>query len=102
MIKTYDLNDLVVLSTLVSGKVVLEAVSVGGNIATLGGLQVVGHVRIVGEEGSGGTHVANGSHTSARERLDTRAEVFDNGAGSTLDGEDSSNLRMTSVRNFRD
>lgn len=26
------------------------------------------------------------------ERLDTGAEVFDNGAGSTLDGEDSSNL----------
>ena len=69
--KTYNLNDLVVFSTLVSGKVVLEAVSVGGNIATLGGLQVVGHVRIVGEGGSGGTnlgtHVANGGHTSARE-----------------------------------
>jgi hypothetical protein len=74
----------------------LEAVRVGGDIATLGGLQVVGHARVVREEGSGGTnlgtHVANGSHTSARERLDTRAEVFDNGAGSTLDGEDPSNL----------
>ena len=27
-----------------------------------------------------------------QERLDTGAEVFDNGAGSILDGEDSSNL----------
>ena len=52
------------------------------------------HVKVAREEGSSGTnlgiHVANGSHTSARETLDTRAEVFNDGAGSTLDGEDAS------------
>jgi hypothetical protein len=52
---------------------------------------------VVGEERGGGadlsTHVANGSHTSAREALDARAEIFDNGASTTLDGKDASNLK---------
>ena len=96
MTKTYDLNDLVVFGTLVSGEVVLEAVSVGGDIATLDGLQVVGHARVEGEHGSGSTnlstHVADCSHTSARERLNTRTSVLDDSTSSTLDSQDTSNL----------
>ena len=65
VIKTYDLNDSVVLSTLVSGQVVLKGASVGCDIATLSGLQVVGHAGVVKEDGSSGpnveTHVAAGA-----------------------------------------
>ena len=96
MTKTYNLNDLVVFGTLVSGEVVLEAVSVGGNIATLGRLEVVGHTVVEGEERGRSTnfstHVADSSHTSSRERVNTGTLVFDDSTSSTLDSQDTGDL----------
>ena len=93
---TYNLDRLVVLSALVSLEVVLEALSVVGDISALGGVEVVDHAVVEGEEGSRrtnlGTHVTDGSHARARKRLDTRTGVLDDGAGTTLDGEDAGNL----------
>lgn len=93
---THNLDDLVVLGALVSPEVVLELGGVVGDVGTLGGLEVVGHAAVEGEHGGGGTnlgtHVTDGGHTSARERLETRAEVLDDSTSSTLDGKDASNL----------
>lgn len=91
-----NLNELVVLGTLVLtelGGVLAGEVT---NALALGGLEVVVHAVIEGEERSGSTdfstHVADGAHTRAGEGLSTRAVVFDDGTSSTLDGEDTGNL----------
>jgi hypothetical protein len=99
VIKTYDLNDLVVLNTLVSGKVVLEGASVGCDMATLSDPQVVGHVGAVREEGSSGINLDNHVAASARGRVDATAEVFDKGSGSTHDGEAPSSIEDDTCRN---
>lgn len=39
-----------------------------------------------------GTHVANSCHTRAGERLNTRTSVFDDGTGTALHCENTSNL----------
>ncbi len=66
----------------------LVLVSQLGNVATAGGDEVLGHALVEGEDGGGGsdlsTHVADGSHTSAGDRVNTRAEVLDNVASTTL------------------
>ena len=93
---TYDFDFLVVLSTLVGSQIVREALSVLSNIATTSCLEVVGHTVVEGEHRGGstnlGTHVTDGSHARARKRLDTGTGVLDDGAGTTLDGEDAGNL----------
>ena len=94
---TYDLDRLVVLSALVSLEVVLEALSVVGNISALGGVEVVDHAVVEGEEGGRrtnlGTHVADRGHTRAGERLDTRTSVLDDSTSAALDSEDTSDLQ---------
>jgi hypothetical protein len=91
-----DLDELVVLGALVLAELVSVLAGEVTDVLTLGGLQVVVHAVVKGENGGGSTdlstHVANGSHTSARQGLDTRAVVLNNGTSSTLDGEDTSNL----------
>ena len=51
---------------------------------------------IVGEDGGGGadfgTHVADGAHAGAGKGLDALSEIFDDGSGASLDGEDVRNL----------
>lgn len=93
---THNGDDLVVVGAFVSPKVVLEALCVVGDVTALGRVEVVGHARVEGEHGGGradlGTHVANGGHARARERLNTLAEVLDDGTSTTLDSEDASNL----------
>lgn len=73
-----------------------EGLGVVGDIRTFGGIKVVDHAVVEGEEGGGstnfGAHVTNRSHTRARQRLDTRAPVFNNSTSSTLDSENTSNL----------
>ena len=96
MWRTYDVDNLIVLSVLVSLQVVLEALGVIRNLRTLSSVEVVGHAVVEGEErGSGtdfSTHVADGRHTRARQGLNTRTGVLNNSAGTTLDGEDASDL----------
>src|SRR5690242_606651 len=91
-----DLDELVVLGTLVLAKLVSVLAGEVTNVLALGGPQVVVHAVVEGENGGGGTnlstHVADGGHTSAGERLDTGSVVLDNGTSSALDGEDTSNL----------
>ena len=93
---TYNLNALIVLSTLIGLEVVRETLSVLGDVRTVGRVEVVGHAVVKGEEGGSGTdfstHVANGRHTRARQGLYTRTGVLNNSAGTTLDSEDASNL----------
>ena len=93
---TYNLNDLVVLGTLISLEVMREALGVLGDFRAFGCVQVVDHAVVEGEErGSStdlSTHVANRGHARAREGLDTRTTVLDNGTSSTLDSQDTSNL----------
>lgn len=64
-----DLDNLVVLGSLVSSKVVGEGLGVLADVGTVGGIEVSSHTVVVGEEGSGGTdfssHVTDGSHSSA-------------------------------------
>lgn len=95
-IDTYDVDNLVVLSALVSGQVVLELVGVLGNVGALGSIEVLGHAGVVREQRRGSTdfstHVANSRLTSARDGLDTGTGVLNDGASSALDGEDASNL----------
>ena len=91
-----DLDELVVLGTLVLTKLLGVFAGEVTNVLALGSLQVVVHAVIEGEDGGGGTdlgsHVANCSHTSARQRLDTRSVVLNDGASSTLNGKNTGNL----------
>lgn len=95
-VKAHDGDQLVVLATLIRLEVVSESLGVLGNVSSLGGLKVRLHSVVEGEDGGGSTdlssHVADGSHTSAREGLDSRSVVLDDGSSSSLDGEDTSDL----------
>lgn len=95
--QTSPSTDLVIAGAGISRKQsLLELVGKVGDTFTACGLQVSPHAVVVGEHGGGGTnfstHVADGSHTSARDGVDARAEILDNGAGATLDGEDTGQL----------
>jgi hypothetical protein len=92
-----DLDELIVLSTLILtelGGVLTRELT---NVLTLGGLQVVVHAVVEGEDGGSGTnlstHVTDGSHTSAGEGLNTGSVVLNDGTSTTLDGEETSDLQ---------
>lgn len=92
-----DLNELIVLSTLIlteGSSVLAREVT---NVLTLGGLQVVVHAVVEGEDRGGstnlGTHVTDGTHTSARQGVNTGTVVLDDGTGTTLDGEETGDLK---------
>lgn len=91
-----DVDDLVVFGVLVGLEVVGEGLGVSSDLRSVGSLEVFSHALIEGEERGRradlGTHVTDGSHASAAEGFDTRTAVFDDSAGSALDGEDASNL----------
>ena len=91
-----DLNQLVVLSTLVLAELLTVAPGEVGNVLTLGCLEVVVHAVVVGEERRGGTnfgtHVTDGTHTSARQRFNTRTVVLNDSTSATLDGKETSDL----------
>ena len=74
----------------------LESLRVVGDVGALGSVEVVDHAVVEGEEGGRrtnlSTHVADRGHTRARERLDTRTSVLDDGASAALHGEDASDL----------
>ena len=94
---THNLDDLVILGTLIRNKIMGEPLRIFGNLRAFSSVEVVHHAGVEGEErGSStnfGTHVANGSHASAGEGLDTRAGILDDGAGATLDGQYASDLQ---------
>lgn len=91
-----DVDVLVVFGTGVSIEKTLVGVSKITDGRSAGGVEVRSHSVVVGEHGGSGadfsTHVADGGHTSARHRLNTGSEVLDDGASTTLDGEDVSDL----------
>lgn len=96
-LRQVELNQLVVLGTLV----LVEFLAVGtgevGDVLTLCSAQVVVHAVVVGEERSSGTnlstHVTNRTHPSARKRVDTRTMVLDDSTSTTLDGKKTSDLK---------
>jgi hypothetical protein len=94
---THNLDDLVILSTLIWNKIMREPLGILGNLWALGSVEVVDHAGVEGEERGGstnfGTHIANGSHTSAGERLDTRTSILNDGPGAALDGQNASDLQ---------
>ncbi len=73
-----------------------EALSVVGDIGTVRCVEVVSHTVVEWEERSGranlSTHVADSCHTRAREGLDTGTGILDDGASTTLDGQDTGDL----------
>ena len=92
-----DLDELVVLGTLVLtelGSVLAREVT---NVLTLGGLQVVVHAVVEGEHGGSstdlGTHVTDGTHTSTGQRVDTRTVVLNDGTSTTLDSQETGDLQ---------
>jgi hypothetical protein len=93
---THDVDDLVVLGTLVGLQVVLELVGVLGDVRSVGSVEVGAHSVVVREDRGGssdlGTHVTDGGHTGTRERLDTGSVVFDDGTGASLDGQGSGDV----------
>lgn len=93
---THDLDSLVVLGSLVWLQVVVELLSVLGDVGSAGSLEVRSHSLVVREERGGGTnlgtHVTDSSHTGTRQRLDTWTVVLNDGTCSTLDGEDTGDL----------
>jgi hypothetical protein len=66
----HNLDSLVILTALVGLQVVVELLSVLGNVFTVGSLEVSAHSVVVREErGRGtdlGTHVTDRSHTGTR------------------------------------
>lgn len=96
-LRQVDLNQLVILGTLIFAKLLLVGPGEVANVLTLSGLQVVVHAVIVGEKrGSStnfSTHVTDGTHTSARKRVDTRSVVLNDSTSTTLDSEEASDLK---------
>lgn len=92
-----DLNHLIVVSTLIRDEVALVLVGEVGDAGTLGGNEVLSHALVVGEDGGGGSnlssHVTDGGHTGTRDGFTSISEVLNNGAGTSLDGEDTSELQ---------
>ena len=88
MWRTYDVDNLIVLSVLVSLQVVLEALGVIRNLRTLSSVEVVGHAVVEGEERGRSTdfstHVADSSHACAGEAVHTRTEILDDETRSAL------------------
>jgi len=76
---------------------VVELLSISSNRGTAGRLKVLAHSVVEGEDRSGrtdlGTHIADSRHTGTRERLDTWPVVFDDGASTALDGEDTGSFQ---------
>jgi len=96
-LRQVDLDELVVLGTLVLtelGSVFTREVT---DVLTLGGLQVVVHTVVEGEHGGGGTnlstHVTDGTHTSAGQGVDTGAVVLNDSTSTTLDSQQTGNLQ---------
>jgi hypothetical protein len=94
---THNLDDLVILGTLVRNKVMGEPLSILGDFRALGSVEVVDHAVVEGEKRCSstnfGTHIADRSHTSTGERLDTRTGILDYGAGATLDSQNPGDLQ---------
>lgn len=92
-----DLNQLVVLGTLILTEFLGVLAGEVTNVPALGGVEVVVHAVVEGEERGGGTdfstHVTDGTHTSARQGLNTRTVVLDDGTSTTLDSEETSDLQ---------
>lgn len=92
-----ELNELVVLSTLILPEVLGVGAGEVTDVLTASSLEVVVHAVVEGEERGGGTnlstHVTDGTHTSAGEGVDTRAVVFNDSTSTTLDSEDIGNLQ---------
>lgn len=93
---SYNLDNLIVLGTLIRLQVVLELLGVVGDVTTLRGAEIITHTAVVREERSGSsnfsTHVADGGHARARQGLDARTSVLDNGTSTSLDSKDTGNL----------
>ena len=92
-----DLNEFVVFSALIFSELLGVYTGEVTNILTLGSSKVLVHAVVEWEErGSGtnlGTHVTDGTHTGGGDLINTWTVVLDNGTGSTLDSEDTSNLK---------
>lgn len=101
-LRQVDLDQLVVLGTVILVQLLGVGLGEVGNVLTLGGGQIVVHAVVVREERGGGTnlstHVANGTHTSARERVDTRTVVLDDSTSTTLDGQETGDLEDNVLR----
>lgn len=95
-LRQVDFDHLVILGTLILAELLAVGTGEIGDLLTLGDLEVVVHAVVVGEERSSGTnfstHVANSTHTGAREGLDTRTVVLDDGTSTTLDSKETSDL----------
>lgn len=96
-LRQVDLDQLIVLGALILSQLLGVDTSKVTDILTLRDGKVVVHAVVEWEEGGRSTnfsaHVADGGHTSARDTVDTWAVVLDNGTSSTLDGQDSGNLK---------
>lgn len=84
-----NLDELVVLAALIGTESLGILLSVFSDVTTLGSDQVIGHTVVEAEDGGGctnlGTHVADSTHTSARQCVDTRTVIFNDGTSTTLD-----------------
>ena len=96
-LRQVDFDELIVLSTLILPQLLCVSTGEVSDVLTLGDSKVIVHAVVEGEQRGGGTnlgtHVTDGGHTGTRDTVNTRAVVFDNGTSSTLDSEDTSNLK---------
>lgn len=96
-LRQVDLDKLIVLGTLILPQLLCVSTGEVSDVLALGDGKVIVHAVVEGEQRGGGTdlstHVADGGHTGTRDTVNARAVVFDNGTSSTLDGQDSSNLK---------
>lgn len=97
-----DLDQLVVLRAGVLTELLGVDAGEVTNVLALGGLQVVVHALVEGEDRGGGTnlstHVTDGTHTSAREGINTRSVVLDDGTSTSLDSKETSDLQDDILR----
>ena len=96
-VRQVDFDDLVVVGSLVGAQFISHCIGSSGDVLATGGTQILGHVVVVSEHGTCradfGTHVADRCFAGGRDRVSTRSEVFDDGAGAAFDGEQPCHLQ---------
>jgi hypothetical protein len=91
-----DFNELIVFTAFVGGERFGVGLGVFGNVAAFGADEVICHAVVEAEDGGCGSdfgaHVADGAHACAGKGIDAGTVVFDDGACTALDSQDTSDL----------
>lgn len=90
-------DDLIVLGVRIRRQQTLVLIGGSGDFRASSRLQIILHPVIIWEDRGGGAdlgaHVANGGHPGAADAVDAWTEIFHDGTGTALDGENTGHFQ---------